>query len=310
MKYFTLNELTYSSTAKQKGINNTPNTTIKANLINLVDNILDPLREAYGKPIVVTSGYRCLELNKAVKGAPKSQHVKGEAADIRTQSDKPEDNKKLFDLALKLNLPFDQLIDEYKFTTEKTCNVSGDPYALYAEISSYFFYKLFSDSKIVDAGGINLDGYIMSAGCYSNMFLNCSNLTVAPKLPAVVLTEQCYNGMFIGCASLTTAPELPATNLANDCYNGMFSNCTSLTTAPELPATTLQANCYRYMFNGCTSLNYIKALFTTAPSSSYTESWVSGVSSTGKFVKNRAATWVLTGNNGIPEGWTVQIISV
>ena len=95
MKYFTLNELTYSSTAKQKGINNTPNTTIKANLINLVDNILDPLREAYGKPIIVTSGYRCTELNKAVKGASNSQHVKGEAADIRTQSDKPEDNKRL-----------------------------------------------------------------------------------------------------------------------------------------------------------------------------------------------------------------------
>ena len=115
MKYFTLDELTYSYTAKQKGINNTPNATVKANLINLVDNILDPLREAYGKPIVVSSGYRCPELNKAVKGAPKSQHVKGEAADIRTQSDKPEDNKKLFDLALKLNLPFDQLIDEYGF---------------------------------------------------------------------------------------------------------------------------------------------------------------------------------------------------
>lgn len=115
MKYFTLNELTYSSTAKQKGINNTPNATIKANLVNLVDNILDPLREAYGKPIVITSGYRCPELNKAVKGASKSQHVKGEAADIRTQSDKPEDNKKLFDLALKLNLPFDQLIGEYGF---------------------------------------------------------------------------------------------------------------------------------------------------------------------------------------------------
>ena len=115
MKYFTLDELTYSYTAKQKGINNTPNATVKANLINLVDNILDPIREAYGKPIVVSSGYRCPELNKAVKGAPKSQHVKGEAADIRTQSDKPEDNKKLFDLALKLNLPFDQLINEYGF---------------------------------------------------------------------------------------------------------------------------------------------------------------------------------------------------
>ena len=221
--------------------------------------------------------------------------------------------------------------DYYQFTTEKTCNVSGDPYALYAEISSYFFYKLFSDSKIVDAGGINLDGYIMSAGCYSSMFLNCSNLTVAPELPAVVLTEQCYDSMFSGCTSLTTAPELPATNLANDCYYSMFSSCTSLTTAPGLPATTLQANCYDSMFSsctslttapelpattlknycysnmfeGCTSLNYIKALFTTNPSSSYTGSWVYGVSSTGTFVKNIKATWTTTGDYAVPTGWTV-----
>lgn len=115
MKYFTIEELTNSATAKRKGINNTPSSSIKSNLEALVNNVLDPLREAYGNPIIVTSGYRCAELNKAVNGAPKSQHVKGEAADIRTLSDRPQDNKKLFDLALKLNLPFDQLIDEYGF---------------------------------------------------------------------------------------------------------------------------------------------------------------------------------------------------
>ena len=193
--------------------------------------------------------------------------------------------------------------DYYHFTTEKMCNVSGDPYALYAEISSYFFYKLFSGSKIVDAGGINLNGYIMSASCYSSMFLNCSNLTVAPELPAVVLTEQCYNGMFNGCTSLTTAPELPATTLQANCYNGMFNGCTSLTTAPELPATTLVSGCYHYMFNGCTSLNYIKCL-TTKPNSDYTTNWVIGVSSTGTFVKHANASWN-TGVNAAPSGWTV-----
>ena len=115
MKYFTFNELTFSPTAKRKNIDNTPDSTVKAKLTALVANILDPLREAYGKPIVVTSGYRCPKLNKAVGGVPKSQHLKGEAADIRTLSDKPSDNKKLFDLIIKLNLPFDQLIDEYGY---------------------------------------------------------------------------------------------------------------------------------------------------------------------------------------------------
>lgn len=115
MKYFTLNELTASSTAKRKGIDNTPDATVKANLTALVANILDPLREAYGKPIVVSSGYRSPKLNRAVGGAAKSQHVTGQAADIHTLSDTPADNKKLFDLILKLKLPFDQLINEYNF---------------------------------------------------------------------------------------------------------------------------------------------------------------------------------------------------
>lgn len=115
MKYFTIQELTKSATASRKGINNTPDESVKRNLNLLVDNILDPLREACGEPIIVTSGYRCGRLNKAVGGAAKSQHMYGQAADIRTVSDKPSDNKKLFDLIRELKLPYDQLIDEYNY---------------------------------------------------------------------------------------------------------------------------------------------------------------------------------------------------
>ena len=115
MKDFTIQELTKSATASRKGINNTPDESVKRNLNLLVDNILDPLREAYGAPIIVTSGYRCGRLNKAVGGAAKSQHMYGQAADIRTVSDKPSDNKKLFDLIRELKLPYDQLIDEYGY---------------------------------------------------------------------------------------------------------------------------------------------------------------------------------------------------
>lgn len=115
MKYFSIAELTKSATASRKGINNTPDESVKRNLNLLVDNILDPLREAFGEPIIVTSGYRCGRLNKAVGGATKSQHMLGQAADIRTVSDKPSDNKKLFDLIRELKLPYDQLIDEYNY---------------------------------------------------------------------------------------------------------------------------------------------------------------------------------------------------
>ena len=110
-----MSELTSSPTARRKGIDNTPNGVQRAALTALVTNILDPLREAYGKPIVVTSGFRCPRLNRAVGGVAKSQHMKGEAADIRTLSDRPSDNRKLFDLIIKLGLPYDQCIDEYGY---------------------------------------------------------------------------------------------------------------------------------------------------------------------------------------------------
>ena len=116
MKYFTIVELSASATAKRRGIDNTPSGLVKANLTKLVSNVLDPLREAYGKPIIVTSGYRCEKLNRAVGGAKNSQHCLGEAADIQAVSKLPADNKKLFELAKKLELPYDQLIDEYGYS--------------------------------------------------------------------------------------------------------------------------------------------------------------------------------------------------
>jgi uncharacterized protein YcbK (DUF882 family) len=71
----------------------------------LIDRILDPLREKYGKPIIVNSGYRCPKLNKCVGGVSTSQHVKGQAADITGKS--AIENKKLFNLIIDLDLPYD-----------------------------------------------------------------------------------------------------------------------------------------------------------------------------------------------------------
>lgn len=113
MKYFTLKELTKSSVATSNRIDNTPNDQQKSNLIALVDNVLDPLREKYGKPIIVTSGFRSKELNTKINGAKNSQHLDGCAVDIRSVSDSKQENKKLFELAL--DLPFDQLINEYDY---------------------------------------------------------------------------------------------------------------------------------------------------------------------------------------------------
>ena len=115
MKHFTINEMTRSATAKRYGINNSPSPEVAYNIRNLVEKILDPLREAWGQPIIVSSGYRCPRLNQIVRGAPSSQHLLGQAADIHTVSDRPEDNKRLFQLIQSLHLPFDQLVDEYVY---------------------------------------------------------------------------------------------------------------------------------------------------------------------------------------------------
>ena len=113
MKYFTIKELCKSSIGKAKNIDNTPDSKILKNLEQLVDNILDPLRKEYGKPIIVNSGYRCPALNAAVGGSKTSHHMLGLAADITAGSSIK--NKQLFDLIQKLDLPYDQLIDEKHF---------------------------------------------------------------------------------------------------------------------------------------------------------------------------------------------------
>ncbi len=112
MKYFTMGEMMRSDTADRRGIDNRCSKEDAERLKKLIENVLDPLREAYGKPIKVNSGYRCPELNKAVGGSKTSDHMKGCAADIVGTPNTKSENKRLFELVKSLDLPFDQLIDE------------------------------------------------------------------------------------------------------------------------------------------------------------------------------------------------------
>jgi len=111
MKYFTLTELTASNTAKQRGIKNIPNDIQKANLIFLVENFADPLREAWGKPLIVTSGFRSRELNAAVGGSATSDHLNGLAIDVSAGS--VAENQRLFRFIQERGFDFDQ-IKSYK----------------------------------------------------------------------------------------------------------------------------------------------------------------------------------------------------
>ncbi len=119
-KNFTLEELCASPTAKRLGIKNTPRNTGEEKLSILARDILQPIRDAYGKAVVVTSGYRCGKLNEVVGGAKNSDHVYCCAADIRSTSDTPEDNKRLWEIVVWLykqgKLPtLKQCINEYGF---------------------------------------------------------------------------------------------------------------------------------------------------------------------------------------------------
>ena len=108
--YITVDMLCASTTAKQKGINNTPNATVKANLEALITNVLNPIVEKVGFIPSINSGYRCEALNKAVGGTSSSQHLTGQAADIGGSRDQV---CKIFEAAVALG-NYDQLIFEKK----------------------------------------------------------------------------------------------------------------------------------------------------------------------------------------------------
>ena len=120
--HFKVKEFTRSETAAKRGIDNEDITPVQlANMQALCENVLEPLRQQFGEPVYISSGYRCPALNKAVKGALKSQHMKGEAADIYSK----QGAKRLREWYLWMvdNLVFDQLIWETRPSGSKWIHV-------------------------------------------------------------------------------------------------------------------------------------------------------------------------------------------
>jgi len=118
---FTLQELLLTEHRNFDAEQYNPPAEVIENLKALCINVLQPLRDALGTPIKINSGYRCPSLNKAIKGAKNSQHMTGQAADI---IDLTNGNQFLFKKIKELNLPFDQMIDEFGF---RWIHVSYDP---------------------------------------------------------------------------------------------------------------------------------------------------------------------------------------
>ena len=112
-KHLSLAEVSRSETAKRRGINNTPSGEHLENFKKLAENVFEKVRENFGVPIHISSGYRSKELNKAIGGSATSQHCSGEAIDIDMDgSAHGVTNAQVFNY-IKDNLEFDQLIWEF-----------------------------------------------------------------------------------------------------------------------------------------------------------------------------------------------------
>lgn len=113
MKNFKLSEFFVSSTADKNGIKNEPSldekATIERNINLLVDNVLDPIRDKFCAPVIITSGYRCPQVNKLVGGVNNSQHMSGCAADFHIKGFTYLMMRQVF-LNIYDTMDFDQLI--------------------------------------------------------------------------------------------------------------------------------------------------------------------------------------------------------
>ena len=106
-RFFSWAELTRSNTARRLGLDNTPTPEAQAAMQALVADVLDPLRQKLGKPIRISSGYRAPAVNRAIHGAERSQHMRGEAVDIEVDGMTAQE---LATFILRSGLPVDQVI--------------------------------------------------------------------------------------------------------------------------------------------------------------------------------------------------------
>lgn len=143
------------------------------------------------------------------------------------------------------------------FALKKMPKISAKAVADYGMAGMFAMYpnleKPGEHSNLSEVTDLYIETFTGKNNCAS-MFINCTSLTTAPKLPATKLTEYCYMAMFAGCENLSSAPALNATEVPYGCYQQMFMDCTSLKNGPALPATEVGAYCYQQMFYGCTGM--------------------------------------------------------
>jgi len=142
--HFSLDEMIKSQTALRKGLDNNPDTDQLAALVDLCEHVLEPIRKYWGRPVIVSSGFRALAVNKAIGSKDTSQHAKGEAADIEIPG---IDNLDLYHWTGQ-NVEFDQLILEY---------YSGEPASGWVHVSHVSRETNRRERLRIDKSGVHRD---------------------------------------------------------------------------------------------------------------------------------------------------------
>ena len=198
------------------------------------------------------------------------------------------------------------------------CNPDTDE-SMIDTLKDYALYGLFSDVKNMYGTPVLPNVNKLGSACYESMFMNCTSLTVAPKIKSSDtyshISENdnyCYHNMFCGCVSLVSPPKMMGYDETDQYYHSgigtcdsMFIGCANLKISPVIRYKTLDSYSCRDMFYGCSSLKLIRcgAKYLT---SSATKSWVYGVSKNGVFIKSTTKYMsYMSGPDGIPEGWAV-----
>ena len=186
-------------------------------------------------------------------------------------------------------------------------------------LDDYALYGLFSDIKNMYGTPVLPNVNKLGSGCYERMFMNCTSLTVAPKIKSSDTYSHvsenynyCYHNMFCGCVSLVSPPKMMGYDETDQYYHSgigtcdsMFIGCANLKISPVIRYKTLDSYSCHNMFYGCSSLKLIRCGAKHLTSSA-TKSWVYGVSKNGVFIKSTTKYMsYMSGPDGIPEGWAV-----
>lgn len=178
------------------------------------------------------------------------------------------------------------------FTSTGKFNVYGNLLSLFRNIN-------FANYTAIGTGG-RVDYYAR------HLFYNNQNIISAKNMIFPInYGLSCMSGTFNGCSNLIEAPSIPASTVYQSSQESMFRNCTSLVKAPELAASSIGARSYWSMFYGCSKLNYVRCLATSKSTNNPISNWLTGVSTTGTFVKSadiEDSFWT----DSIPSGWTIK----